>query len=81
LQISTTQRPRCANSGSDRGKTDRAAIRSGPRQIERGAEPDDYIDPKELEPPRRRRLRDALKAVRGVQRRLGRWLSGELAFA
>jgi len=51
------------------------------RQIEGGIEPDDYVDPKALDPARRRRLRDAFKSVKGVQRALGRRLSGELAFA
>jgi CBS domain-containing protein len=51
------------------------------RQIEGGTEPDDYVDPKALDPARRHDLRDAFKAVRAVQRALGRRLSGELAFA
>jgi CBS domain-containing protein len=51
------------------------------RQIEGGIEPDDYVDPKALGATRRRRLRDALRAVRAVQRALGCRLSAELAFA
>jgi CBS domain-containing protein len=51
------------------------------RQIDGGLEPDDYVDPKALDPPRRSQLRDAFKVVRSIQKRLGRRLSGELAFA
>src|SRR5262249_19882221 len=50
-------------------------------QIAGGLEPDDYAAPKALDPPRRTQLRDAFKAVRSIQKRLGRRLSGELAFA
>ena len=50
-------------------------------QIQRESEPDDYLDPDALDAASRRQLRDALKEVRAVQRRLGRQLSGELAFA
>ena len=50
-------------------------------QIQRGIEPDDYLDPGALNPPRRRRLRDAFRAVRTVQKKLARQLSGEIAFA
>ncbi|HEY3192561.1 MAG TPA: putative nucleotidyltransferase substrate binding domain-containing protein [Solirubrobacterales bacterium] len=50
-------------------------------QIQRGDEPDDHLDPKALEPARRCQLRDAFREVRSVQRKLGRRLSGELAFA
>ncbi len=49
-------------------------------QLERGIEPDDFLDPKALEPAQRRRLRDALREVRAVQRRIGGRLSGETAF-
>ncbi|MGH2994573.1 MAG: putative nucleotidyltransferase substrate binding domain-containing protein [Solirubrobacterales bacterium] len=49
-------------------------------QIRRGAEPDNYIDPKALNPLTRRYLRDAFSAVRGVQRKLRGELSGEVAF-
>ena len=50
-------------------------------QIERGIEPDDHLDPKALEPEKRRRLRDALKGVRAVQNKLARGLVGGRAFA
>ena len=50
-------------------------------QIQRGIEPDDYIDPNALQPARRRGLRDALREVRSVQKRLGRGLSSGRAFA
>jgi CBS domain-containing protein len=50
-------------------------------QIERGVEPDDYLDPKAMEPARRRRLRDALRDVRAIQNRLHRSLSSGRAFA
>ena len=45
-------------------------------QLRQGAEPDNYIDPKALNPLTRRYLRDAFHAVRSVQRRL----TGELTF-
>jgi CBS domain-containing protein len=50
-------------------------------QIQQGIEPDDYLDPDALEPASRRRLRDALRAVRAIQNKLHRGLSSELAFA
>ncbi len=50
-------------------------------QIQQGIEPDDYLDPKALEPARRRRLRDALREVRAVQNKLARGLVGGRAFA
>ena len=50
-------------------------------QLECGVEPDDYVDPKALEPARRRRLRDALREVRAVQNKLARGLVGGRAFA
>ena len=50
-------------------------------QLERGVEPDDYVDPKALEPARRRRLRDALRGVRAVQNKLARGLVAGRAFA
>jgi CBS domain-containing protein len=50
-------------------------------QLERGVEPDDYVDPKALEPGRRRRLRDALREVRAVQNRLARGLVTGRGFA
>jgi CBS domain-containing protein len=50
-------------------------------QLERGVEPDDYVDPKALEPERRRRLRNALREVRAVQNRLARGLVAGRAFA
>ncbi len=50
-------------------------------QIERGIEPDDFLDPEDMDPARRRQLRDAFRGVRAVQKRLGRQLSGEIAFA
>ena len=50
-------------------------------QIQRGIEPDDYIDPNALQPARRRGLRDALREVRSVQKTLGRGLSSGRAFA
>jgi CBS domain-containing protein len=50
-------------------------------QLERGVEPDDYVDPKALEPARRRRLRDALREVRAVQNKLARGLVAGRAFA
>ena len=50
-------------------------------QLERGVEPDDYVDPKALEPGRRRRLRDALREVRAVQNKLARGLVAGRAFA
>jgi CBS domain-containing protein len=49
-------------------------------QIRRGIEPDNYIDPKALNPLTRRYLRDAFGAVRRVQRTLRNQLSGELTF-
>jgi len=49
-------------------------------QIERAIKPDDYIDPKALEPARRRRLRDALREVRAVQNNLARGLIAGRAF-
>ncbi len=39
-------------------------------QIERGREPDDHIDPKQLDPLTRRYLRDAFREVAAVQRSL-----------
>ena len=45
-------------------------------QLRQGAEPDNYIDPKALNPLTRRYLRDAFHAVRSVQRKL----TGELTF-
>jgi CBS domain-containing protein len=39
-------------------------------QIERGAEPDDHLDPKQLDPLTRRYLRDAFREVAAVQRSL-----------
>jgi CBS domain-containing protein len=51
------------------------------RQIERGIEPDDHLDPNALNPTRRRQLRDAFREVRTIQKKLGRQLSGEMAFA
>jgi CBS domain-containing protein len=50
-------------------------------QLEGAVEPDDYVDPKALEPARRRRLRDALRGVRAVQNKLARGLVGGRAFA
>ena len=50
-------------------------------QIQRGIEPDDYLDARALEPARRRRLRDALREVRAVQTKLGRGLVTGPAFA
>ena len=50
-------------------------------QIERGVEPDDYLDPKALEPARRLQLRDALRAVRAIQNKLHRGLSSGRAVA
>jgi CBS domain-containing protein len=49
-------------------------------QIRRGGKPDNFIDPKTLNPLTRRYLRDAFSAVRGVQRRLRGKLSGEMTF-
>jgi CBS domain-containing protein len=49
-------------------------------QMRRGVEPDNYIDPKGLNPLTRRYLRDGFSAVRGVQRRLRSELSGETTF-
>ena len=49
-------------------------------QLERGVQPDDYLDPKALEPARRRRLRDALREVRAAQNKLARGLLGGRAF-
>ncbi|MGA8927830.1 MAG: putative nucleotidyltransferase substrate binding domain-containing protein [Solirubrobacterales bacterium] len=43
-------------------------------QVKRGIEPDDFLDPKALEPARRRALRDALREVRAVQNKLARGL-------
>jgi CBS domain-containing protein len=51
------------------------------QQIRRGIEPDDYLDPEAMDPRQRRHLRDAFREVRAVQKRLGRQLSGEIAFA
>jgi signal-transduction protein with cAMP-binding, CBS, and nucleotidyltransferase domain len=50
-------------------------------QIQRGIEPDDYLDARALEPARRRRLRDALREVRAVQNKLARGLVTRRAFA
>jgi CBS domain-containing protein len=50
-------------------------------QIQRGIEPDDYLDARALEPARRRRLRDALREVRAVQNKLARGLVTGRAFA
>jgi CBS domain-containing protein len=50
-------------------------------QIERGVEPDDYLDPRALEPAKRRRLRDALKEVRAVHNKLARGPVTGRAFA
>jgi CBS domain-containing protein len=50
-------------------------------QIQQGIEPDDYLDPKALEPTTRRRLRDALRGVRAVQNKLARGLVTRRAFA
>ena len=50
-------------------------------QIQRGIEPDDYLDAGALEPARRRGLRDALREVRAVQNRLARGLVTGRAFA
>ena len=44
-------------------------------QIERGVEPDDYLDPKALEPARRLQLRDAVRDVRAIRNKLHRGLS------
>lgn len=49
-------------------------------QIQRGIEPDDHLDPKDLSPAGRRDLRDAFREVRAVQKTLGGQLSSELAF-
>lgn len=49
-------------------------------QIRRGEEPDDYIDPEQLNPLTRRYLRDAFGAVRSVQKELSKELSGEATF-
>jgi CBS domain-containing protein len=50
-------------------------------QIQRGIEPDDYLDARALEPARRRRLRDALREVRAVQNKLARGLVTARSFA
>jgi CBS domain-containing protein len=50
-------------------------------QLKRAVEPDDYVDPKALEPGRRRRLRNALREVRAVQNKLARGLLAGRAFA
>jgi CBS domain-containing protein len=50
-------------------------------QTEQGVEPDDYLDPKALEPTRRRGLRDAMREVRAVQNKLARGLVAGHAFA
>ncbi len=50
-------------------------------QLERAVEPDDYVNPKALEPGRRRRLRNALREVRAVQNKLARGLLAGRAFA
>jgi signal-transduction protein with cAMP-binding, CBS, and nucleotidyltransferase domain len=50
-------------------------------QLQRGIEPDDYLDARALEPARRRRLRDALREVRAVQNKLARGMVGGRAFA
>ena len=44
-------------------------------QLEQGREPDDHLDPKQLDPLTRRYLRDAFREVAAVQRRS----SGELS--
>ncbi len=49
-------------------------------QIQSGIEPDDYLDPKALDPAARRRLRDAFREVRAVQKKLGGQLDSEAAF-
>ncbi len=40
------------------------------QQLERGAEPDDHLDPRDLNPLSRRYLRDAFREVRAVQKSL-----------
>lgn len=50
-------------------------------QLQLGIDPDDHLDPKALDPARRRDLRDAFREVRAVQRKLRGWLSSEIAFA
>src|SRR5262245_27585900 len=50
-------------------------------QIERGVEPNDHLDPKALEPAKRRQLRDALKQVRAIQSKLHRGLRSGRAIA
>ena len=50
------------------------------RQVERGIDPDDHLDPKDLSRGRRRHLRDAFSQVRAVQKKLGGQLSSERAF-
>jgi CBS domain-containing protein len=50
-------------------------------QIQRGIEPDDYLDARALEPARRRRLGHALREVRAVQNKLARGLVAGRAFA
>jgi signal-transduction protein with cAMP-binding, CBS, and nucleotidyltransferase domain len=39
-------------------------------QLERASEPDDHLDPEELDPLTRRYLRDAFREVAAVQRSL-----------
>jgi CBS domain-containing protein len=50
------------------------------RQVERGIDPDDHLDPNDLSRARRRHLRDAFSQVRAVQKKLGGRLSSERAF-
>jgi CBS domain-containing protein len=44
------------------------------QQLERGNEPNDYVDPKELSELTRRYLRDAFREVAAVQKSLSSWL-------
>jgi CBS domain-containing protein len=47
-------------------------------QLEQGREPDDHIDPRDLDPLTRRYLRDAFREVSAVQRSLSRGLAARV---
>jgi CBS domain-containing protein len=48
------------------------------QQLESGAEPDNHIDPRRLDPLTRRYLRDAFREVTAVQRALASFLGAAI---
>ena len=70
-------RPRCGSSRRPTSCSARCGSSTRSRQIEQGREPDDHLDPEQLDPLTRRYLRDAFREVAAVQR----WLSGDLSLA